>query len=308
MVHFHSIQQLSASITKPCVTHDIPYVITLHDMWWLCEKQFMIKSDNTYCYQTKIDTDYCITQCTHDAIATHERTNYLKPILESATLLLAPSAFQAQMYRYNDIDTHKIKVNKNAIIFPASSYTKSSTQTLHFAYLGGNAIHKGYDFIKDIFESLPQSQYELTLIDLHKKLGHHSIVASDWNIKGKLTISDGYHYSQEGLDNFFANIDILLFPSQWKESFGLTIREALVRDVWVISTNAGGVVEDIVEGENGNIVSIGDSKAFEKCITSSIENSQKFKDYQNPHKQSIRGYDAQVEELLGYYHDILESP
>jgi len=301
LVHFHSIQQLSASITKPCISHNIPYIITLHDMWWLCEKQFMIKPDNTYCYQKKIDIDYCITQCTHNAPSTKKRHAYLKPILDNARLLLTPSQFQATMYQHNGFNPDKIKVNKNAVIFPSIHYEKLPSDKIRFAYLGGKATHKGYDFIKNIFESIHSDNYELIIVDLHKKLGHNSILASDWNINGILTISDGYEYSQKGIDNFFSNIDVLLFPSQWKESFGLTVRDALARDIWVITTDAGGVIEDIVEEENGNIVPIGDSDGFKMHIEDSIKKISNLQQYINPHKHFIRTYDTQVEELLEYY-------
>jgi len=307
LVHFHSIQQLSASIAKACVNQNIPYLLTLHDMWWLCEKQFMVKPDNTYCYQKKIDIDYCITQCTSNADFTRARTNYLNPILDDAALLLTPSAFQAQMYKYNGFDTNKIKVNKNAIIFPASNYKKHPSDKIRFAYLGGNAVHKGYNFLKNIFESLALDNYELVLVDLHKKLGHNSIITTDWKIQGTLTISDGYQYSQKGLDDFFSNIDVLLFPSQWKESFGLTVREALVRDVWVVSTDAGGVIEDIKEDENGNIVPIGDNTQFKTHVEHLIRNSSKLHNYSNQHKDAIRNYDAQVDELLNYYDKVLQT-
>ena len=52
-------------------------------------------------------------------------------------------------------------------------------------------------------------------------------------------------YRQDEMDAFFSAIDVLLFPSQWKESFGLTVREALARDVWVIATDCGGPAEAI---------------------------------------------------------------
>ena len=307
IVHFHSIQQLSASITKPCITNHIPYIITLHDMWWLCEKQFMIMPDNTYCHQKKIDTNFCITQCTNDAKKTKERTSYLTPILHDASLLLAPSLFQAQMYLDNGYNQEKIKVNKNGILFPSETYKHTPSNTVRFAYLGGNAVHKGYNHIKDIFESINTQNYELILVDLHKKLGHDSIFKSDWDIQGTLTISEGYDYSQEGLDEFFKSIDVLLFPSQWKESFGLTIREALVRDVWVITTDSGGVVEDIVEGENGNIVSMHDSASLKEKIKLAIQQPDFFKTYNNPYKKKIRSYKQQANELIEYYHTVLEK-
>ena len=304
LVHFHSIQQLSASIVKPCLSHKIPYVITLHDMWWLCEKQFMMNDKKQYCYQSKIDTNYCITECTANKEATQKRSQYLRPLLSQANLLLAPSAFQAQMYAYNLPQTQNLKVNKNAIIFPHATYTKSKNTHIRFAYLGGNATHKGYDMLKNIFENINSDAYTLVLVDLHLKLGHPSIDKSDWDIHGKLELSKGYEYSQKALDDFFASIDVLLFPSQWKESFGLTIREALVRDVWVISTDAGGVVEDIKEGQNGNILAIGDDEGYASAIEKRIENFSIQTQYQNPYKKDIRAYDAQVKELLGYYDEV----
>jgi glycosyltransferase involved in cell wall biosynthesis len=304
LVHFHSIQQLSASIITPCLKYQIPYTITLHDMWWLCEKQFMINRENRYCYQNKIDPRYCITECTHNATFTQNRHAYLTPLLTQANLLLAPSKFQANLYAHNLPKNHPIKVNKNAILFPSESYTKTQNPTIRFAYLGGNATHKGYDMLKEVFEAITHSNYELVMVDLHLKLGHHSIDASDWDIQGTLTLSHGYDYTQQGLDDFFSSIDVLLFPSQWKESFGLTIREALVRDVWVISTDAGGVVEDMVEGENGNIIAIGDEEGYKGAIVEAIERFRSPNLYQNPYKDAIRGYDAQVEELLHYYNAI----
>ena len=305
LVHFHSIQQLSASLVTSCQRHNTPYSITLHDMWWLCEKQFMVMPNNKYCHQLKIDTDFCINNCTKNITFTEERTKFLKPILENADLLLTPSAFQAEMYLHNELAPDKIKVNKNGIQFPLDGFKKTKSDKVRFAYLGGNAVHKGYDHIKEIFESITASNYELVLVDLHRKLGHNSIFESDWDIKGQLTISDGYEYGQKGLDDFFSSIDVLLFPSQWKESFGLTIREALVRDVWVISTDAGGVVEDIVEGENGNVIALTDANAYKEKIETCLNNLDFFHDYTNPHKDQIRSYDEQTYELVKYYNTIL---
>ena len=45
------------------------------------------------------------------------------------------------------------------------------------------------------------------------------------------------------MDAFYAKIDVLLFMSQWKETFGLVIREALARGVRVIQTESGGSTE-----------------------------------------------------------------
>ena len=308
IVHFHAIQQLSASLANACIKQHIPHIITLHDMWWVCEKQFMIMPNGKYCHQTKIDTSFCQVHCNYkDDTFTTKRTQYLKSILENADMLLTPSAFQKEMYAYNIQNKEKLHVNKNGILFPAESYAKKSNAQVRFAFVGGNADHKGYAFIKQIFESIEETNYELVIVDINRKLGYDSMFDSDWDIKGTLTIVDGYTNTQEGLDNFFSDIDVLLFPSQCKESFGLTVREALVRDVWVMSTNAGGVEEDIVEGENGNIIDMQDNIAFKDTIERYINTFNPENTYENSHKNEIRTYDTQAKELMSYYQDILDK-
>jgi len=308
LVHFHSIQQLSASIAKSCIEVDTPYIITLHDMWWVCEKQFMIMPNGKYCHQSKIDTAFCQAQCNHRSDTfTLQRTTYLKTILNDAALLLTPSIFQKKMYAYNLDHAERLSVNRNGIIFPSKNYTKKRNEKIRFAYVGGNANHKGYQFLKESFENIALNDYELVIVDLERKLGHNSIFESDWDIQGALKIVDGYDNTQEGIDAFYSDIDVLLFPSQCKESFGLTVREVMVRDVWVISTDAGGVVEEIKEGENGNIVAMNDSQMFQDKIIHCIENFDTFQNYSNPYKNDIRSYDEQTEELIGCYTNVLDN-
>jgi glycosyltransferase involved in cell wall biosynthesis len=85
-------------------------------------------------------------------------------------------------------------------------------------------------------------------------------------------------YSQDNIDDFFSSIDVLLFPTQWKESFGLTVREAIARDVWVIVTAAGGVTEDVVEGVTGEIVPFNDrGDALKSAVTNAVKRFESIK-------------------------------
>ena len=91
---------------------------------------------------------------------------------------------------------------------------------------------------------------------------------------------------------------MLLFPSQWKESFGLTVREALLRDVWVIATDGGGTVEDIVDGVNGTVIPLdADPKPLAAAVTALLDRPDRLDGYRNPHKERIVTYEAQAEAL-----------
>ncbi len=127
----------------------------------------------------------------------------------------------------------------------------------------------------------------------------------DWKIPGKITIANAY--TQDSIDDFFSRIDVLLFPSRWKESFGLTVREALARDVWVIATDGGGTVEDIRPGENGEIIPLAAdpatlAEAIERCL------SRDWSNYINPYKADLQSYEGQAIELDQQFRGILAQP
>ena len=154
--------------------------------------------------------------------------------------------------------------------------------------------------MKYIFESIDLGNYTLCITDCQKKIGLPSIKDSDWKIKGKLIVSDGF--DQETIDEFFNQIDVLLFPSQWKESFGLTVREALVRDIWVIATDSGGTIEDIIPGKNGQVFARNDISGYRQAIIEAIKTPRSF---DNPNKESIRLFPEQAKELCKIYNSLI---
>ena len=105
-------------------------------------------------------------------------------------------------------------------------------------------------------------------------------------------------YGQDGLDEFFDRIDVLLFPSQWKESYGLTVREALARDVWVVATAPGGQADDIVDGVNGRLIPLdGRSDGLISAIGEILLAPAMLDGYANPHRLGVADYDTQTEAL-----------
>ncbi len=302
IVHIHSIQQLGASLAEPCQKLRIPYVVTMHDAWWLCERQFMVNSKGEYCGQTQVDPRVCASTCTSDSSHTFSRFYYLRDVLNQAELLLCPSSFQRELYISNGFDATKVVVNKNGILPVGDEWGRAESRKLRMLYLGGNAPHKGYAWLKEIFESIDLSGFSLHLADIQRTIGKPSIYETDWNIKGDLIVSHGF--DSQGIDEFFSNIDVLLLPSQCKESFGLTVREALIRDVWVITTDSGGASEDIVEGVNGNVVAMGDQHGFRTAV---IEKIKMGGGTSNPYKDHIRLYDVQADELSAFYDKAIEA-
>ena len=155
---------------------------------------------------------------------------------------------------------------------------------------------KGFSIVKRAFEALCRDDWELLLVDNTLNLGFSSVDAADWRVRGKLRVVPSY--TQDGLDAFFADIDVLLFPSQWKESFGLTVREALARDVWVIATDGGGPGEAIAENINGNLIPLdGRHEHLQSAVENLLAHPARLANYRNPLAGQIIDFDSQAQAL-----------
>ncbi|WP_421569122.1 glycosyltransferase [Stenotrophomonas sp. PD6] len=306
VVHIHSIQGIGIQIAEACQAEGVPFVVTLHDAWWICARQFMVNDKGSYCYQRKVDLDVCKTCVPHPAMNPY-RQHRLHEVLTGAALMLSPSKFFAGIYADNGFDPSRLRVNKNGIAKPRAMPQRSapSSRKIRFGFVGGEGPIKGSPLIKKALQGLSHTNYELHVVDNELNLGRRSIFESNWKIPGVFKPVPAY--TQETIDDFFGSIDVLLFPTQWKESFGLSVREALIRDVWVIATDAGGVIEDIVDGENGNIIPLDDDgSALQAAIRNLLEAPSKLDGYRNPHADMVRLFEEQAEELTDYLLEVVE--
>jgi glycosyltransferase involved in cell wall biosynthesis len=297
IVHLHSIQKLSAGLATACRARGIPYVITLHDAWWLCARQFMVRADGRYCFQKRIDLRVC-EACIPGARHLASRMTLLRDALDGAALMLSPSEAHRALYLAQGIAPSRIVVAPNGVRKPTAAPARTPGRTLRFGYVGGEELVKGGHLVRQAFRALGRTDWSLTLVDATLNLGFASIDPADWAMPGTVTIVPAY--TQDTMEAFFAGIDVLLFPSQWQESFGLTVREALARDVWVIATAGGGPAEAITDGVNGTIIPLdGQFLTLRQAILALLDNPQRLAGHRNPSSHTIIGYDMQAAQLHG---------
>lgn len=307
VVHVHAMQNLGAAVTRACQLRRVPYVVTLHDAWWLCERQFMVRADNVYCHQTTIDLKVC-ERCIPGARHLAPRMDILLQSLHAAAFLLSPSASHAALYVANGFSPDRVRVNRNGVRRPAAARGARPSGPLRFGFVGGNAKLKGAAVIRDAFRALGRGQdWVLVVVDNTRDLGFSSVAGAEWKLPGRVEIVPPY--DADGLDAFFAGIDVLLFPSQWKESYGLTVREALLRDVWVIATDSGGAAEEIVPGVNGTIVPLGNDPApLAAAIGDALRRRDEIRAHVNELKEGIAKPGEQAAELRAVLAEAAAAP
>lgn len=72
--------------------------------------------------------------------------------------------------------------------------------------------------------------------------------------------------SQSKVAEIYALSDVVVSSSKKPESFGRSVAEALALNTPVVATDHGGVLDIIVEGENGFFYPVGESEILAECI------------------------------------------
>lgn len=84
----------------------------------------------------------------------------------------------------------------------------------------------------------------------------------------KLGLEDNIIFtgSQSKVAEIYALSDVVVSSSKKPESFGRSVAEALALNTPVVATDHGGVLDIILEGENGFFYPVGESEVLAECI------------------------------------------
>lgn len=131
---------------------------------------------------------------------------------------------------------------------------------VRFGYLGPLTTHKGYNLFKAACDALWQNgQHDFEA---------HIFVQID-NPPPYMICHKPYNYKE--LPNVMDKFDILVTPSEWEETFGFTVLEALSYGIPAIVSTKVGAKDLIFEGKNGFII-MGNVQELEGHLKKLVEN------------------------------------
>ncbi|MCY1570003.1 N-acetyl-alpha-D-glucosaminyl L-malate synthase BshA [Staphylococcus pettenkoferi] len=114
---------------------------------------------------------------------------------------------------------------------------------------------------------------------------------------------------QDWVSEFYQMADLVLLLSE-KESFGLTLLEAMKTGVVPIGSNAGGIKEVIKHGETGYIVDVGDSDAASRYALKLLNNPELYQRLQHSMLADIEqrfGSELITDQYEHYYQQLIEG-
>jgi len=292
LVHMHCIQRLTTSFADVVRRRDTPYIITMHDGWWISPNQFIIGNDGQ--------------ESLYDMGGVYERNDPLRGgiydrqrVLEGAAAILTVSESFAAVCRRAGV-THVKAVDNGVSKIPQVQRVPNESGKVRLGHFGGLELHKGIPYVRSILQAHRFENLSLLLLD-------HAMAASDvrweeWNgtwveIRGRMPQSEIW--------SLYARTDVFLAPSLWPESYGLVSREALACGCWVLASDRGAIGEPVVDGQNGFIVDMNDDAALLAALKEIDTNPSRY--MQSPLPPSLRTSKEQAADLVEIYRSFIDA-
>lgn len=249
VVHLHSLQSLGAGLVAVAKAAGARVVVTMHDFWWVCARQFLVERTLRPCSPV-VAAGLCPCEVDHAWLL--HRNDALAGLLAEADAVLVPSESARAVAAANGLAPERLHVDENGLVAPPARARPAarSSGPLRFVYTGGPDPLKGSGVILDAATRLRGVPgWSLDAYGLAD--GAATSVAG-------LPVRSHPPYRPGDLDRVLGAADVLVVPSLMRESHSLVTREALLRGLAVVATDTLGPEEVVEHGRNGLVVPTGD--------------------------------------------------
>lgn len=290
VVHLHSLQALGGGLVGAAKASGARVVVTMHDFWWVCARQFLATREPRPCCLV-VDAGTCPCEVDHAWLL--RRNHALRADLEHADLLLAPSRSAADVMVANGLG--RVEVDDNGLPpFEPSPRSPAPPGVVRLLFAGGPHPLKGWPVLRAALANLPAAGWTLSAYGVpeDERLPEH--------VAERVSLLPAY--PAERLPEVLASHDVLVLPSVARETQSVLTREALQAGLTVVCSDVPGPVEVVRDGENGRVVPAADPDALGRALADVVADPGQPAGAPLPR---LRTVDEQVEGLERRYAQLL---
>ena len=287
IIHLQHLLYHSFNYPKIARINAIPTLFTLHDYWLTCplwgqrmrrNLELCHSVELTNCadclYEKPTNTRFFSLTYFHFLLrrwitkarsveariqSLRKRKELGRSVMEDVDLFIAPSPFlRNEFIRFFGIPEQKIILSDYG--FDTKPFTKTKRQNhskIRFGFIGTLSEHKGVHVLVEAFNSIDREKAELHIY------GDATWFPDYFRTLEKMANPDTVFFKGPVPNNTVAElltrIDVFVVPSIWFENSPLTIHEAFMAGVPVITSNLGGMADLVADGVNGQHYTAGDS-------------------------------------------------
>ncbi|MCA9319119.1 MAG: glycosyltransferase family 4 protein, partial [Planctomycetes bacterium] len=275
LVHVHHLTSLSVTLIHACKSRGIPVVFTLHDFWTVCPRGQRLHPSLEIC--EVIDREICHNCLSPlwpawfpplnaeglreaDDLETPEPLRsfdaQLREALGLCDLLVTPSEFhRLKMLESLGTDPERMVAVPHGLDHAMFRRLHDGAREVRvIGYIGSVIPPKGVHLLIEAFRRLDDPDLELRIHGeapvFHEERRYLSVLKERaQDARGAVRFLG--RYDNGDVPRLLEDIDILVVPSLWWETFSLTIREAILAGVPVIAADLGAMREALEASRAG---------------------------------------------------------
>ncbi len=216
-----------------------PYDVTIHDFFSVCPKiNFISSPGRSFCGQPgEFICNSCLAEkpALHSEEILHWRLKHAS-LLNGADRVIVPSLdTQRRLSEYVSTRNMIVVPHESMKTLPSVFYTKKTKKTFLIGVLGVLSNNKGAELIMSLAEECRYEDIEFVCI------GYFEYYKDNKPINIRVVGP----YQNENLQHIIkeADVDAILFPARWPETYSYTLSEALASGLPIIAPNIGAFPE-----------------------------------------------------------------
>ena len=186
----------------------------------------------------------------------HRRMEHFREICQTIDLFISPSRFLAEKFLAFGIPTERLVCSDNGYdttSFVGHKKVPRERRQLRFGFIGVVFPPKGVHVLLEAFREIGEEEAELTIHGA--EVPYEGFDGYGDHLRrlaaGRKNIHFAGPYLPSEIGKILSTLDVLVVPSVWYENSPLTIHEAFLAQVPVITADLGGMREFVQDGVNG---------------------------------------------------------
>jgi glycosyltransferase involved in cell wall biosynthesis len=279
LVHIQHLMGVPTGVVGQLRRAGIPWLVTLHDYWYLCANGQLITNDT----QAICDGPAAWINCGRCALARAGRPelwplapalapvfgwrhHQLRQILGGARAIVAPTRFVAEAYRRTGFDSTRLHHIPHGISWPDPLPPRTSPPggPLRIISVGSLAWQKGLHTLVEAVNGLSADTVTLHLYGDPATFPDYS--ATLQRSARHPAIHFGGRIGRDALWQELVNADVGVLPTLWYEVSPLVIDEMFAAGLPIVASRIGAMPEKIADGTNGLLFPPGDVAALRQIL------------------------------------------
>lgn len=277
LVHIQHLMGLPVALIRSIQRRGLPYIITLWDFWWVCANAQLLTNYS----QQVCDGPRAFLNCARCALARVDhsrlwpalppvaallgwRNHMLGQVMKASNGLIAPTEFVRGWYTSHGTPQENLRVIQPGVE-PAVNLprrTRGGHPMVRFVYIGGLSWQKGVHVLVEAFSGT-QGAGELWIG------GDESFdPAYTARLRAQATPNVRFlgRLSRQQVWKTLAEVDVVVVPSLWYETFSFIVSEAFAAGVPVMASCLGPLADRVRDGVDGLLVPPGDVAAWRAAL------------------------------------------